>query len=387
MNIVVFGLGYVGLSNAALLSRKHHVVAVDIDLHKVNCVNQRISPIQDTELTEYFRNQSLDLTATASWKECCRDADIIIIATPTNYDEKSKTFDVSSVKNVIKQVRSVNNEVLIIIKSTVPVGFVESLLSSGEKNICFVPEFLREGQALHDNLFPSRIIVGMKGSDGQRVADLFLDCCERKNVPVLLTEPSEAEAIKLFANAYLAMRVAFFNELDTFAYSKKLDTQTIIEGVGLDPRIGTHYCNPSFGYGGYCLTKDSKQLLSTYKNIPQSIIGAVIESNQIRKEFIAETVIKSGAKSVGIYRLTMKSESDNLRESAVLDILDLLKKAGIPVIVYEPLLKDEEFNGCTVINDLEVFALKVDLILANRINQELFPYMNKVLTRDIWKQN
>ena len=387
MNIVVFGLGYVGLSNAVLLSLKHHVVAVDIDLHKVNCVNQRISPIQDTEITEYFRNQSLDLTATINSEWCCSDADIIIIATPTNYDEKSKTFDVSTVKDVIKQVRSVRKEVLIIIRSTVPVGFVESLLSSGEKNICFVPEFLREGQALYDNLFPSRLVVGMKGNDGQRVADLFLDCCKRKNVPVLFTEPSEAEAIKLFANAYLAMLVAFFNELDTFAYSKKLDTKTIIEGVGLDPRIGTYYCNPSFGYGGYCLPKDSKQLLSTYKNIPQSIIGAVVESNQIRKEFIVKTVINSGAKSVGIYRLTMKSGSDNFRESAVLDILDLLKVAEIPVTVYEPLLKDEEFNGCPVINDLEVFAQKVDLILVNRINQELSPYVNKVLTRDIWKQN
>lgn len=387
MNIAVFGLGYVGLSNAVLLSRKHHVVAVDINLYKVNCVNQRISPIQDTEISEYLHNQSLDLMATTNGDECCRDADIVIIATPTNYDEKSKTFDVSTVKDVIKQVRSVRKEVLIIIRSTVPVGFVESLLSSGEKNICFVPEFLREGQALYDNLFPSRLIVGMKGNDGQRVADLFLDCCKRKNVPVLFIEPSEAEAIKLFANAYLAMRVAFFNELDTFAYSKKLDTKTIIEGVGLDPRIGTYYCNPSFGYGGYCLPKDSKQLLSTYKNIPQSIIGAVVESNQIRKEFIVKTVINSGAKSVGIYRLTMKSGSDNFRESAVLDILDLLKVAEIPVTVYEPLLKDEEFNGCPVINDLEVFAQKVDLILVNRINQELSPYMNKVLTRDIWKQN
>lgn len=294
MNVIVFGLGYVGLSNAIMLSRKHHVVAVDIDLNKAECVNYRVSPIEDEDIKRFLLEQNLDLKATVSWKEDCQTADIVIVATPTNYDEHTQNFDVSSVNTVIKQVRSVNQQALIIIKSTVPVGFVDNLKSHGEDNICFVPEFLREGKALYDNLFPSRIVVGMKGDKGQRVADLFLSCCERNDVPVLLTEPSEAEAIKLFANSYLGMRVAFFNELDTFAYVRKLDTKAIIEGIGLDPRIGTHYCNPSFGYGGYCLPKDSKQLLTNYKNIPQSLIQAVIKSNQIRKEFIAKTAAALG---------------------------------------------------------------------------------------------
>lgn len=250
-----------------------------------------------------------------------------------------------------------------------------------------MPEFLREGHALRDNLFPSRIVVGMKGDKGQRVADLFLECSERKDVPVLLTEPSEAEAIKLFANAYLATRVAFFNELDTFACIKNLDAKTIIEGVGLDPRIGTHYCNPSFGYGGYCLPKDSKQLLTSFQNIPQALIQAVIESNRLRKEFIVRAVVASGSNRIGIYRLTMKSGSDNFREAAVLDIIELLKKAGLSVVIYEPLLKEDEFNDCLVINDLSLFASQVDLILANRKHPELTPHMDKVLTRDIWGQN
>ena len=387
MNVIVFGLGYVGLSNAIMLSRKHHVVAVDIDLNKAECVNYRVSPIEDEDIKRFLLEQNLDLKATVSWKEDCQTADIVIVATPTNYDEHTQNFDVSSVNTVIKQVRSVNQQALIIIKSTVPVGFVDNLKSHGEDNICFVPEFLREGKALYDNLFPSRIVVGMKGDKGQRVADLFLSCCERNDVPVLLTEPSEAEAIKLFANSYLGMRVAFFNELDTFAYVRKLDTKAIIEGIGLDPRIGTHYCNPSFGYGGYCLPKDSKQLLTNYKNIPQSLIQAVIKSNQIRKEFIAKTAAALGGGRIGIYRLTMKSGSDNFRESAVLDIIKLLKERGVSVVIYEPLLKEREFNGCIVINDLDIFARQVKFILANRIHSELSPYRDKVFTRDIWEQN
>lgn len=387
MNIVVFGLGYVGLSNAVMLSRKHHVVAVDIDSYKVDCINRRLSPIEDEEIKKFFLEQKLDLRATLHWADACQKADIALIATPTNYDDSIQSLNVSTVQTVIKQVRSVNKEALIIIRSTVPVGFVESLRSNGEKNICFVPEFLREGHALEDNLFPSRIVVGVKGNLGQRVADLFLDCCERRDAPVLLTEPSEAEAIKLFANAYLATRVAFFNELDTFAFVKQLDAKTIIEGIGLDPRIGMHYCNPSFGYGGYCLPKDSNQLLKNFKDIPQSLIQAIIQSNQTRKKFIAKTATTLAKKRVGIYRLVMKSGSDNFRESAVLDIIESLKGRGVSVVIYEPLLKENAFKGCPVINDLNVFTQQVELILANRKHPELLPYMNKVLTRDIWEQN
>lgn len=387
MNIVVFGLGYVGLSNAVMLSRKHRVVAVDIDSYKVDCINLRLSPIEDEEIKKFFLEHKLDLRATLHWADACQKADIALIATPTNYDDSIQSLNVSTVQTVIKQVRSVNKEALIIIRSTVPVGFVESLRSKGEKNICFVPEFLREGHALEDNLFPSRIVVGVKGNPGQRVADLFLDCCERRDAPVLLTEPSEAEAIKLFANAYLATRVAFFNELDTFAFVKKLDAKTIIEGIGLDPRIGMHYCNPSFGYGGYCLPKDSNQLLKNFKDIPQSLIQAIIQSNQTRKKFIAKTATILAKKRVGIYRLIMKSGSDNFRESAVLDIIESLKGRRVSVVIYEPLLKENAFKGCPVINDLNVFAQQVELILANRKHPELLPYMNKVLTRDIWEQN
>ena len=387
MNIVVFGLGYVGLSNAVMLSRKHHVVAVDIDSYKVDCINRRLSPIEDEEIKKFFLEQKLDLRATLHWADACQKADIALIATPTNYDDSIQSLNVSTVQTVIKQVRSVNKEALIIIRSTVPVGFVESLRSNGEKNVCFAPEFLREGHALEDNLFPSRIVVGVKGNQGQRVADLFLDCCERRDAPVLLTEPSEAEAIKLFANAYLATRVAFFNELDTFAFVKKLDAKTIIEGIGLDPRIGMHYCNPSFGYGGYCLPKDSNQLLKNFKDIPQSLIQAIILSNQTRKKFIAKTATTLAKKRVGIYRLVMKSGSDNFRESAVLDIIESLKERGVSVVIYEPLLKGNAFKGCPVINDLNVFAQQVELILANRKHPELLTYMDKVLTRDIWEQN
>lgn len=387
MNIVVFGLGYVGLSNAVMLSRKHHVVAVDIDSYKVDCINRRISPIEDKEIKKFFLEQKLDLRATLHWADACQKADIALIATPTNYDDSIQSLNVSTVQTVIKQVRSVNKEALIIIRSTVPVGFVESLRSNGEKNVCFVPEFLREGHALKDNLFPSRIVVGVKGNLGQRVADLFLDCCERRDAPVLLTEPSEAEAIKLFANAYLATRVAFFNELDTFAFVKQLDAKTIIEGIGLDPRIGMHYCNPSFGYGGYCLPKDSNQLLENFKDIPQSLIQAIIQSNQTRKKFIAKTATTLAKKRIGIYRLVMKSGSDNFRESAVLDIIKSLKEKGVSVVIYEPLLKENAFKGCPVINDLNVFAQQVELILANRKHPELLTYMDKVLTRDIWEQN
>ena len=387
MKIVVFGIGYVGLSNALILSRRHHVIAVDIDSHKVDCINQLISPIKDEEIKKFLLEHTLDLKATLNWQEACLDADIVVIATPTNYNEVTQNFDVSSVCTVINQVRSVNKQALVIVRSTVPVGFIESVQSKGEENICFVPEFLREGHALHDNLFPSRIVVGMKGDKGQQVADLFLECSERKDVPVLLTEPSEAEAIKLFANAYLATRVAFFNELDTFASIKKLDAKRIIEGVGLDPRIGTHYCNPSFGYGGYCLPKDSKQLLSSFQNIPQALIQAVIESNRLRKEFIVKVVTEWGVNRIGIYRLIMKSGSYNFREAAVLDIIKLLKDAGLSVVIYEPLLKEKKFDGCPVINDLHLFASQVDLILANRKHTELAPYMDKVLTRDIWEQN
>ena len=387
MNIVVFGLGYVGLSNAIMLSRKHRVTVVDIDSYKVDCVNHRISPIDDKEIKQFLVEQDVDLKATLHWKDACQDAEIVVIATPTNYVESTQGFDVATVETVIEQVRSINKRALIIIRSTIPVGFVESYRSNGENNLCFVPEFLREGHALQDNLFPSRIVVGMKGNKGRQVADLFLGCCERQDAPVLLTGPSEAEAIKLFANAYLATRVAFFNELDTFALVKKLDAKTIIEGVGLDPRIGTHYCNPSFGYGGYCLPKDSKELLTNFKNIPQALIQAIIQSNQTRKGFIAKTATTLAQSTIGIYRLTMKSGSDNFRESAILDIIKALQKAGVSIVIYEPLLKVNEFKGCRVVNNLDSFTQQVELILANRKHQELSPYMDKVLTRDIWGEN
>ena len=387
MNIVVFGLGYVGLSNAVMLSRKHHVVAVDIDSYKVDCINRRLSPIEDEEIKKFFLEQKLDLRATLHWADACQEADIALIATPTNYDDSIQSLNVSTVQTIIKQVRSVNKEALIIIRSTVPVGFVESLRSNGEKNVCFVPEFLREGHALEDNLFPSRIVVGVKGNLGQRVADLFLDCCERRDAPVLVTEPSEAEAIKLFANTYLALRVAYFNELDSYAEMRGLHTEQIIRGVCLDPRIGDFYNNPSFGYGGYCLPKDTKQLLANYSDVPQNLISAIVAANRTRKDHIADMIIAKNPRVVGVYRLTMKTASDNFRASAIQGVMKRIKAKGIPVVVYEPTLDADDFFRSPVIKDLRAFKDMCDVIVSNRWSDELADVKDKVYTRDLFDRD
>lgn len=382
MRITVFGLGYVGLSNSILLAQKHSVTAVDVVEEKVELVNQHQSPIVDSDISHYLKNVVLDLKATTDWREASENTDLVIIATPTNYDPETKYFDTSLVKIVIDNVRSVNKEVQIIIKSTIPVGYVESLKKEGYRNIVFVPEFLREGKALYDNLYPSRIIVGENSEKGRQIAELFASCAEKENVPILLTSPTEAEAIKLFANTYLALRVAYFNELDTYACVKGLNAKSIIQGVGLDPRIGTHYCNPSFGYGGYCLPKDTKQLLADYEGVPSVLIGAIVDSNVVRKKFISELVKQKNPKTVGIYRLIMKAGSDNFRSAAVFDIISELQAAGIKIVVYEPTLHTTDFNGLEIVREFEEFVQTCDLILANRLTEEISKYNSKVLTRD-----
>lgn len=382
MKIVVFGLGYVGLSNSILLAQKHEVVAVDVVQEKVNMVNMKESPIVDSDISYYLKNASLNLKATTDWEPYVKQADFVIIATPTNYDPNTKYFDTSLVESVIDNVRTVNQSVQIIIKSTIPVGYVESLFSKGYKNIVFVPEFLREGKALYDNLFPSRIIVGENSENGRMIATLFSECAQKTDIPILLTNPTEAEAIKLFANTYLALRVAYFNELDTYACLKGLNARSIIQGIGLDPRIGTHYCNPSFGYGGYCLPKDTKQLLANYENVPSVLIKAIVDANDVRKNFISDLVKKHKPKTVGVYRLIMKAGSDNFRSAAVFDIMERLGEIGIKVLVYEPTVKEEEYNGYKIIHDFNKFSESCDLILANRLTEEISKYASKVLTRD-----
>ena len=385
MKIVIFGLGYVGLSNAVLLAQQHTVTAVDVVKDKVEKVNNKTSPIVDKDIEFFLKNEKLDLYATTNWEVACQEAELVIIATPTNYDPETKYFDTSSVEQVIKNVRSVNKNVTLVIKSTIPVGYVESLRKAGYESVVFVPEFLREGKALHDNLYPSRIIVGQKDAVGLNIANLFKDCARSKEIPILLTEPTEAEAIKLFANTYLAMRVAYFNELDTFACLKNLNTKDLIQGVGLDPRIGLHYCNPSFGYGGYCLPKDTKQLLANYDNVPSTIIKAIIDSNNIRKQFVADMALRGNHKNIGIYRLVMKSGSDNFRSAAVLDIIKILKDKGANIFIYEPTLNGETYDGCPIIKSLEKFSEDCEIILANRLSKELEPYQEKVLSRDIFR--
>ena len=382
MKITVFGLGYVGLSNSILLAQKHSVTAVDVVEEKVAMVNRRQSPIVDPEISHYLNNVPLQLEATTDWEGASKNADLVIVATPTNYDPETKYFDTSLVKVVIDNVRSVNKEVQIIIKSTIPVGYVESLKQQGYRRIVFVPEFLREGKALYDNLYPSRIIVGENSENGRQIAELFASCAVKTDVPILLTSPTEAEAIKLFANTYLALRVAYFNELDTYACVKGLDSKSIIRGIGLDPRIGSHYCNPSFGYGGYCLPKDTKQLLANYDGVPSVLIKAIVDANTIRKHFIVDLVTKKRPKVVGIYRLIMKAGSDNFRSAAVFDIIDELRAAGISLIVYEPTLHTDQFNGLDIVGEFSEFAEKSDLILANRMTEEISKYNHKVLTRD-----
>ena len=391
MKIAVAGTGYVGLSLATLLSEKHEVVALDIVPEKVDMINNRISPIQDKYIEEFMLQakkgeRGMNLKATLDYKEAFMGAKFVIISTPTNYDDERNFFDTSSVEDIIQKVIDMNdNDVTIVIKSTIPVGFTEKMRKKYNiNNIFFSPEFLREGNALYDNLHPSRIIVGHTTEKAKVFANLLKDASEDEDTEVLLMQNTEAEAVKLFANTFLALRVAYFNELDTYARVKNLNTKNIIRGVCLDPRIGTHYNNPSFGYGGYCLPKDTKQLLANYRDIPQNLIESIVKSNKTRKQFIAKEIIRLNPEVIGVYRLTMKHGSDNFRSSAIQDIINIFKEYNKTVVIYEPTLNEQEFNGCRVMNDLNEFKNMSSVIIANRFNSELSDVSNKVYTRDLF---
>ena len=389
MKIAVAGTGYVGLSIACLLAQRNEVIALDVIPEKVKMINNKISPIRDEKIEEFFKCKDLNLKATLDYAEAFKGAKFIIISTPTNYDDELNFFDTSLVEDIIKKVIEFGSNATMVVKSTIPVGFINNMKKKYNiDNIMFSPEFLREGKALYDNLHPSRIIVGEKSKRAKEFANLLVEGAEEpaENIKVKFMGATEAEAVKLFANTYLALRVSYFNELDTYAEVKGLNTKDIIEGIGLDPRIGTHYNNPSFGYGGYCLPKDTKQLLANYSDVPQNLIEAIVKANDTRKKYITQMVLKQNPKVVGIYRLTMKKDSDNFRASAIQSIIEMLKKRNIEIIIYEPTLnnRNEKFNDCTIVNDFQKFKTTSDVILANRMEEELKEVSEKVYTRDIY---